>query len=719
MKRSLLLLLALAAGCGASSDPASSDPWPPQRPEFERIAEQIFQDPLSSLSRTCAPNMRARLADPKLSDDERFEVELKLAERLMLDGDLDQSIELHKQLLGQVPAGSPRAATIVRALGFVYLRKAETKNCVQRHNAQCCIFPLADGGLHTDAEPARLAKECFEQFLAVKPDNLRARWLLNVAAMALGEYPDGLPAEQRVSLDRFASDHDVGRFPDVAGKLGLDRLNLAGGVAVEDYDGDGTLDILVSTYDPLGPLSLYANRGSKGFEDVSEAAGVTDQLGGLNMLAADYDDDGDMDVFIMRGAWLTTQGKIRRSLLENQDCRFRDVTRHAGLYDNPRPSQAAAFGDLDGDGDLDLFVGNESDRTKDPPQDHPSQLYRNEGDKTFREVAAAAGVTNDLYCKGLALGDYDNDGDLDAYLSNFGPNRLYRNDGGLRFTDVASELHVQEPVGRSFATWFFDVDNDGWLDLWVAAFEGGIAELTADALDLPREKYPPRLYHNLGGRFEDATERMGLARFFLPMGSNFGDIDNDGWLDMYLGTGDPLIESIMPNVMLRNDGGKRFQDVTISTGTGHLQKGHGVAFADFDQDGDQDLFHQLGGFFGADRFHNALFQNPGHGNHWLHVILKGTRTNSHGIGARLKLVLATPDGPREIHRAAGSVSSFGGSPLRQEIGLGQATKIERLEILWPTSGMRSVFTDVPMDHLVRATEGESELVTLPHEPFAW
>src|SRR6185295_14451264 len=135
-----------------------------------------------------------------------------------------------------------------------------------------------------------------------------------------------------------------------------------------------------------------------------------------------------------------TQGKIRRSLLENQDCRFRDVTRHARLYDDPRPSQAAAFGDLDGDGDLDLFVGNESDRAKDPPQDHPSQLYRNEGDKTFRDVAREAGVTNDLYCKGVALGDYDNDGDLDAYLSNFGPNRLYRNDGRMHFTDVAAEL---------------------------------------------------------------------------------------------------------------------------------------------------------------------------------------------------------------------------------------------------------------------------------------
>ncbi len=718
LSATLLLCVALATGCGREGDGASEE-WTSQRPEFERIAAELFADPLASLSRTAAPGMRARLEDPALGADERFELELQLAERLMLDGALEESIELHRALLERVPAGSPKAAQITRALGFVYLRQAETLNCVGLHNAECCIFPLQGGGLHARPEPARQARRCFEEFLLTKPDNLRARWLLNVAAMALGEYPHGLPPEQLVGLERFASEHDVGRFEDVAERLGLDRLNLAGGVAVEDFDGDGTLDILVSTYDPLGPLSLHANRGARGFEDVSTAARVDDQLGGLNLLAADYDDDGDVDVFVMRGAWLTSQGKIRRSLLENEGGRFRDVTRRARLYDDPRPSQAAAFGDLDGDGDLDLLVGNESDLAKNPPQDHPSQLYRNEGDRTFAEVAAEAGVENDRYCKGVALGDYDNDGDLDAYLSNFGPNRLYQNDGRMRFTDVARELGVEEPVRRSFATWFFDADNDGWLDLWVAAFEGGIAELAADALDLPRERYPPRLYRNLGGSFEDATERLGLARFFLPMGSNFGDVDNDGWLDLYLGTGDPLIESIMPNVMLRNDGGQRFQDVTLASGTGHLQKGHGVAFADLDQDGDQDLFHQLGGFFGSDRFHNALFRNPGHGHHWLHLELRGTQSNSRGIGARIRVVLATPAGPRELHRAVGSVSSFGGSPLRQELGLGDATKIERLEIRWPAPGSRSVFTDVPLDRLLLVTEGESELVELPHAPFSW
>src|SRR6185503_11359624 len=126
-----------------------------------------------------------------------------------------------------------------------------------------------------------------------------------------------------------------------------------------------------------------------------------------------------------------------------------------------------------------------------------------------------------------------------------------------------------------------------------------------------------------------------------------------------------------------------------------LQKGHGVAFADFDHDGDQDLYHELGGFVPADRFQNALFENTGHGGHWLSLELAGVHGNRDAVGARIRVVLATPAGPREVHRALGSVSSFGGSPHRQEIGLGDATAITRLEIRWPGAKAQQVYTDVP------------------------
>jgi hypothetical protein len=265
---------------------------------------------------------------------------------------------------------------------------------------------------------------------------------------------------------------------------------------------------------------------------------------------------------------------------------------------------------------------------------------------------------------------------------------------------------------RSFPTWFFDYDNDGRLDLFVAAYRAPISELFKAARGEPRQALLPALYRNTGGAtFQNVTASVGLDNPYMPMGAGFGDIDNDGWLDIYLGTGDPNFESLMPNVLLRNDAGVRFQDVTVAAGVGHLQKGHGVSFADIDNDGDQDIFHELGGMYPGDRFYNALFLNPANDgpkphNHFITVKLVGTRSNRSAVGARLKIVAETPIGPREIHRAVGITSSFGWTPLRQEIGLGAATAINRIEIDWHTSGQRQIVDAPPMDRFITITEGQ-------------
>jgi len=247
------------------------------------------------------------------------------------------------------------------------------------------------------------------------------------------------------------------------------------------------------------------------------------------------------------------------------------------------------------------------------------------------------------------------------------------------------------------------------LDLFVAGYQTTLDDLVAEALGLKNQGQKPCLYrNNRDGTFTDVTTEVGLDHNYLAMGANFGDLDNDGWLDFYLGTGNPDYRYLVPNAMLRNDQGRRFQDVTQSGGFGHLQKGHGIAFADIDNDGDQDIYHQLGGFFPGDKFHNALFQNPGHGNNFIFLKLIGRQTNRDGFGARIKVVLATEQGTREIHRAVGSVSSFGGSPIRQEIGLGTPISIERIEITWPASGIRTVLTGVPMDTMIQVVEGEDD-----------
>jgi hypothetical protein len=414
---------------------------------------------------------------------------------------------------------------------------------------------------------------------------------------------------------------------------------------------------------------------------------------------------------VLRGGWQGDDGRVRRSLLQNDGrARFKDVTRPAGMASPPYPSQAALWADFDGDGWLDLYSGNES-RAEEGGPDFPSQLFHSRGgegpERTFVDIAAQAGVANSRFAKGVAAGDYDNDGDLDLFVSNIGAKRLYENDGRAAFRDVAPEKRVTEPPGRTFSCWFFDYDNNGWLDLCVWGYAARIGDLAAQALGREHRAILPRLYRNKNGRFFDVAAQLGLARPFLPMGANFGDIDNDGWLDIYLGTGDPGLPSLMPNVMLRNDGGLRFLDVTTASGTGHLQKGHGVAFADLDHDGDQDVYHQMGGFFPVDRFYSVLFENPGTSGHWLALELVGTASNRDAVGARIRLVLETPEGTRELFRAAGSVASFGGSPHRLEIGLGNASRIRRLEIAWPRSKEPQVLEDVPLDAWLRVIEGEA------------
>ncbi|MCA8951235.1 MAG: CRTAC1 family protein [Planctomycetes bacterium] len=591
-------------------------------------------------------------------------------------------------------------------LGVGYLRLGETANCCRRPGAESCILPLAEPAQHSDREGSENAIRYLLVVLAnTAPDDrwhLSARWLLNLAHMTLGSYPDGVPAEHRLEPALFATGTGP-RFANVAQRLGLDAFSNAGGVIVDDFDGDSRLDLVVSDWRPEAPLRLYRNDGAGRFEERAAAAGLEGLTGGLNLLQADYDNDGDLDFVVLRGAWWYENGRHPNSLVRNNgDGTFTDVTFLAGL-DAPRcPTQAAGWADYDNDGDLDLYVGNEHS-ARAPSR---SQLFRNNGDGTFTDVASAAGVTNDRYCKAVSWGDVDGDRDPDLYVSNAdGDNRLYLNRGDGTFVDVAGERGVVDPQ-QGFPAFFFDVDNDGDLDLFAANYGTSIGHIVAHLIGVELAgSGRPRLYLNDGaGRFREAGVEFGLTYPSLPMGANFGDLDNDGWLDLYLGTGDPEYESLMPNLAYRNVGGARFEDVTMATGLGHLQKGHGIAFADIDDDGDLDIFAEMGGAYPGDAFGNALFENPGHGNRWLTLHLIGTASNRSAIGARIRVVVEQDGRERSIYRWVNSGGSFGASPLRQTIGLGRPDRIDRVEILWPTTGRTQTVTDLALDATLTVTE---------------
>jgi len=303
---------------------------------------------------------------------------------------------------------------------------------------------------------------------------------------------------------------------------------------------------------------------------------------------------------------------------------------------------------------------------------------------------------------------------------------LLRNDGpvgsgGWRFTEVASLAGVKEPL-LSFGSFFFDYDNDGWPDLFVAGYgawnESMAGSVAADYLGLPSRAERGRLYHNRGdGTFEDVTKAAGLYRVVPAMGLNFGDLDNDGWLDIYLGTGNPEFSSLVPNRMFRNAEGRFFQDVTTAGNFGHLQKGHAVAFGDIDNDGDQDVFELMGGAYLSDKAYSALYENPGNANRWMSLELEGVRSNRSAIGARIKVALETKNGSRFLYRTVGSGGSFGCSPLRQEIGLGDARRILSVEIFWPTTGLTQKVGGLQLDHRYRIREGVGAAVRVDRPSF--
>ncbi len=342
-------------------------------------------------------------------------------------------------------------------------------------------------------------------------------------------------------------------------------------------------------------------------------------------------------------------------------------------------------------------------------------------------------------------GDYDNDRYPDLYLagdteSDPRNNRLFRNNGNGSFTDVAIQLGLMRPA-YSFPAWFWDFDNDGTLDLYISAHQQNVGLLTHDSLNpeaaaskgvvrgrtnfgVPGsgpeswEFELPALYRGDGhGGFEDVAADQNLNYPSEPMGANFGDVNGDGYLDFYLGTGNVAYWELRPNVMFLNNGGKGFFNVTMSGGFGHLQKGHGISFADIDNDGDQDVYVQMGGQLPGDKYYDALFENPGFGNHWITIKLVGNNSNRSAIGARIQVKIVENGKPRSIQRRVNSGGSFGCNPLRQNIGLGTADRIEEIQIYWPKSDLTQTFLAVTMDQAIQITEGECRFKTIEISSF--
>jgi hypothetical protein len=736
MLRCKVLAPAFLSLC-ATAQEGSPDPKLAGHERMLRVLAELGErahrsDP--NVGRDKLDGLRDRLldVDDGTPNGELLQVYPALGLQELIHGNNQEAVELlekaHALALSLPEDRRPRGLShLTYNLAVACMRLGESQNCIASHTSQSCILPIEGSGVHADGSGSRRAIGYLTEVLAMtEPESdsyLGARWLLNIAHMTLGDWPAGVPESYRIPPATFASDAEFPRFHDVAPELGLNTHARAGGVALEDFDGDGLLDLFVTTQDLKGQARLFHHRSDGSFEDRTAAAGLEGILGGLNVTQADHDDDGDVDILVLRGGWqLGIWGQHPKSLLENlgpaEPGRFLDVTFVAGLGEVSYPSQTAEWADYDLDGDLDLYVGNEASMNS----PFPSQLFQNRGDGTYADVSAAAGVTNMRMAKGVSWGDIDGDRDPDLYVSNYlDPNRLYENHGDGTFADVAPERGVTRPFD-SFPCWFWDFDNDGALDIYVATFaqstgEARLGPVVSSYLGLPIRQDLNKLYKGDGkGHFRDVAAEQGLDLYTLVMGASFGDLDNDGYPDMYLGTGYPFYDGLIPNVMYRNRGGRGFADVTTAGGFGHLQKGHGVSFADIDQDGDEDVFANLGGAFPGDTFGDVLFENPGSGKHWIKLDVEGRRSNRSAVGARVRVdFFEGSEGgkTRSVYQTVGQHGSFGSHPHELHIGLGSAARVERLEVFWPVTGATQVFASVPADCRVRIVEGEAEPVITP------
>ena len=643
-----------------------------------------------------------------------------LAQLLGYQGDMERSAQEWKAAYQIAQTSVPAAVPyVLESLGITYLHLAEMENGVYKNSGDLDIFPPLNPAVHYEKQQnSRLAIQYLEKYLQSLPNDYEVKWQLNIAYMTIGGYPSQVPAQHLIPLSSFESNDNLPRFrdprfKDVSAKAGLNSFTEAGGLVIDDFENNGQLDIVTSSWGMCEPLHYFHNNGDGTFTDRNAQAGLSDQLGGLNLIQGDYNNDGCIDLLVLRGGW---ELPMRRSLLRN-NCNgtFTDVTKESGLEEVITASQTAVWADIDNDGLLDLYVGSENS---------PAQLFHNKGDGTFEDISHKAGIDKVSFNKGVTAADYDKDGYIDFYVSNAqGANLLYHNNGNLTFTEIARQAGVQAPY-FSFATWFFDYDNDGWPDLFVNTYFSSVDQVVRGYEHLPTSVETLKLYrNNHDGTFEDVTAKVGLDKVLMPMGSNFGDIDNDGFLDIYLGMGNPSFAALLPHTLFHNQAGKSFTDITASTGTGELHKGHGIAMADLERRGSVDIVSANGGAVPADKHTLRLFKNPDNGsdpssNDWLNLHLTGVKSNHSAVGAEIKITVQNDGQPaHSIYRTVGQTSSFGGNPLEQHIGLAHAASNIDIEVWWPATKTRQHFQNVAKNQFLSIKEFATDYSKLDEKQF--
>lgn len=639
---------------------------------------------------------------PKFKNqNQQFRWTLEYANQLLNSGAAEESIREMEALLQQIPGTLDDKIKLkgikplFDALAVAYLRLGENDNCVAVHNNNSCIVPFHKDAVHRKKYGSSKALEIFGKLTDVYPDDVQSRWLMNIASMTLGEYPNGLPPKK--IIDFSAQDQPVKDFlplKNVAKDYDLDVNGLSGGAIMEDFNNDGNLDIFCSSYGLYDQVRLFFNNGKGGFYEQTDSAQLTGIKGGLNAKQADYDNDGNVDILLLRGAWLDKGGEWPNSLLHNNgDGTFSDVTFAAGMGENFAPTETATWGDVNNDGWVDVFIANENNQNN----DYPCELFINNGDGTFTDRAKEWGMAGNFgYAKAANFADFDQDGWVDLFLGCLGQeNHLFMNmgkqkDGSVRFQDRAKAAGVTHPI-MSFPAIVTDFDHNGFPDILVTSFPMNRLDFLAEdvgkeMLGIPTKIEKTRLFLNQGnGHFMDASKAWNIDKMIYAMGLNSGDLNNDGFMDFYAGTGAFAFSTLVPNRVFLNDRGHGFKEVTYQSRMGHLQKGHGVSFGDIDNDGDQDVYITLGGAVEGDNAHNALFINENKVHKFVKFKFSARERKKNIMGTRVILTFKTPRGVEKRYYTVGDGGTFGANSLGLCIGYLQDEELIGKSIIEPKS----------------------------------
>lgn len=575
-------------------------------------------------------------------------------------------------------------------------------------------------------------------------------FFIYLMALIFNHY-NGLATAGEKQLDTNFKDVTIESGIDFEHSQGAERINaipevIGSGAAFVDYDNDGFLDLYVVngsgyTYYYGGETwwgknarnVLYHNNGDGTFKDVTEIAGVGHKGWGMGCAFADYDNDGDKDLYI-------TNYGLNILYRNNGNGTFTDITELAGVGDG-RWSTSSTWLDYYGNGLLDLYVVNyvRFKKTMNPNETNlsfkmvqqpfmraklfdaePNTLYRNNGDGTFSDVTLKADVAN---ITGRGLGvitvDFDNDGDSDIYVVNDSSrNILYQNNGDGTFVDVASS-GVDSPLS-GMGVDFGDYDNDGDMDIFSTYPQNETNILYQNNQNK---------HHVINGHkeedqgqvryFKDVTVKAGLGEDvsmgWFGWGMGFLDHNNDGYLDIFVGNGHIVPDYDNPktcvgqsNQLFENDGDGSFVAVPVSLGPKSKNSTRGVAFGDYNNDGKTDIFVVNNNGFAT------LLQNIRENkNNWITLSLEGVNSNKDAIGARIELRVKNMIQIREVKGGSGYLSQ---NDIRPHFGLGNAKKIDEIKIQWP-SGLRQVFRDIPVNKFLTLTEGNPDKIFHTFPPY--